>query len=622
LAIFGGGFYLLFGLFDLEVYRYLRQHINLAYIRTYIRPSVLMDDTFLLVLKTDGFGNLLFAIFAITTVVLCMLLLRRSSAGTVRPNRIQVMLFGLLAAWLISSPYWYSPTHSRRDRISPPISVLAKELVRFVERRLYRADPVIMEKQLARFGHRQGRDEGVFLEQYPLIHLPIEYVCRYHKSAACLTDADGDGFDRSRDCDDANAKAHPEHIDVPSDGIDQDCDGIDAEPVSIVLLVVESLHRDLFLGELKNEKRLKNIRRMMDYGGTLFTRAISNGFPSVYGAASIYLGLWNPPNQNIFGEYAGQGFRGFPEYLPDNVYAKHIVTASDPYFDNQAPWLQLYYGSVDYDKNDGKVEDADELAFSRAIDWLGKQPVGEPFLLTINNHSTHMPFAVPETFLPSWEAETKSERYLKSLHYFDTQFGRLLDALEARGDVSNVAFVLIGDHGFPIQDDDFALPSFYGFQKSEMVAGVFSRNQNLFTSTRTERKRVVSQIDVGPTILDLVGVKAPHHFQGSSWLKENQKVERLAVFMKNDVFSVHGDDGVVYGHYSSEEPVFVPSDDRSSGAQRDLYLSATKDVSELAKLTTFLVGADRVWSKGLMSSPVEFFAKYREGLIFEKTVAP
>ena len=32
--VFGGG-YLLLGIFDLEVYRYLRQHINLAYIRTY-----------------------------------------------------------------------------------------------------------------------------------------------------------------------------------------------------------------------------------------------------------------------------------------------------------------------------------------------------------------------------------------------------------------------------------------------------------------------------------------------------------------------------------------------------------------------------------------------------------
>ena len=64
-----------------------------------------------------------------------------------------------------------------------------------------------------------------------------------------------------------------------------------------------------------------------------------------------------------------------------------------------------------------------------------------------------------------------------------------------------------------IKQEDFSLPSFYGFQKAEMVAGVFSQNQ-LFTGTRVEKERVVSQLDVGPTILDLVGVKSPHHFQG------------------------------------------------------------------------------------------------------------
>ena len=30
--------------------------------------------------------------------------------------------------------------------------------------------------------------------------------------------------------------------------------------------------------------------------------------------------VFGTPNQNIFGEYAGHGFQGFPEYLPDRVY--------------------------------------------------------------------------------------------------------------------------------------------------------------------------------------------------------------------------------------------------------------------------------------------------------------
>ena len=156
--------------------------------------------------------------------------------------------------------------------------------------------------------------------------------------------------------------------------------------------------------------------------------------------------------------------------------------------------------------------------------------------------------------------------------------------------MNNVAFVLVGDHGFPIKQEDFSLPSFYGFQKAEMVAGVFSQNRQLFTGTRVEKERVVSQLDVGPTILDLVGVKSPHHFQGTSWLTEAHARTRLAVFMKNDVFSVHGSDGVAYGHYDSTDPVFVASDSQTTMPQGDTYISAARDVTGLADMITFWLG--------------------------------
>ena len=57
------------------------------------------------------------------------------------------------------------------------------------------AEPIkCMKEQLGRFGHRQAEPGGVFLEQYPLIHMPTEYVCRYEQHPVCQTDADGDGL--------------------------------------------------------------------------------------------------------------------------------------------------------------------------------------------------------------------------------------------------------------------------------------------------------------------------------------------------------------------------------------------------------------------------------------------
>ena len=248
----------------------------------------------------------------------------------------------------------------------------------------------------------------------------------------------------------------------------------------------------------------------------------------------------------------------------------------------------------------GNTDKADEVVFQRAVTWLQQQPTDKPYLLTINNHSTHSPFRVPSDFEPDWAPDTREARYQKALSYFDQELGVLLDALEERPDFERTVLLVIGDHGFPIQPKDFDPPQFYGYQKTEMVAGIFSKNRALVGEMQLDTNRVVAQVDIAPTILDLVGVEAPHHFQGRSWLKPESAANhhRYALFYKNDTFSLHSAARTYYGQVD---------------ARSDSSPLAPQAV-DLAALLAYTIHQDQVWEPLLIESPKEFLKTLKDTL--------
>lgn len=531
-----GAVYLVYGLFDLEILRFFRQHATLSYIGTYLRPQALFDSTTLLSLGADPFGIVRAVLLGMASVAACAWGFRRTELR--RSSVVAPVVLAVLGLGLGTSPLWLNHTTNRTERILPPTYVLVRDFAAIV---LGEAEPVDEKAALATLQQLRLRPFDSLSwspEGFPLLSARLEHACsRGWTAVGCDVDGDGDGFDRRTDCDDRAPGVHPGAPDTPSDGIDQDCSGRDSLPVNIVILLVESLNRHAVLEELSKEGRLPNLKRLEAFGGAWYLQGRSNGFPSVYGVASTFLGLWSHPHRNDFTSSTGNRLRGIPDYLPKTEFVRLAFSGADPTFDNQMPWLRRWFDVVDFDPANGNAE-ADSVIVDQALRRLDSVGTSKPWFALLATHNMHMPFHTPDAWrsrLPAGNSDP--ERFARALDYFDHQLGRLLDRLSQRPDFHRTVFLVLGDHGFPVLPRDLDRPEGMAGERTATMIGIFSPD----TALRLPQGRlpkVASQTDIGPTVLGLLGMSAATHFQGRD-LRDT--TSRGSLYFKDGSWEYHTD---------------------------------------------------------------------------------
>jgi len=347
------------------------------------------------------------------------------------------------------------------------------------------------------------------------------------------TDRDGDGASSlfgGGDCDDSDPRRSPTAVDIPGNGIDEDCSGADLPlarvgpaptrsarasvppDLNLVLITVDTLRIDL--GFMGYERPVSPSLDALAARSTVFERA--------YSMAS-YTGKSVGPT--LIGKYPSECIRDgghFNVYGPANVFLAERLqdvgfhtmgAASHWYF---KPRYGLAQGMDVWDLSalpadssaDSDTSVTGQALSDTAITLLSDHDnVDKRFFLWVHYFDPHAPY-VPHPEAPDFRTGAKSwskAMYDGEVWYTDYHIGRLLDFIASQPWGAKTAIVLTSDHGEAFDEHGM---SWHGVDLWEPLVRV--PLVVYVPGVKPHRVRVKrSLIDVVPTVLDLLGVRQP-----------------------------------------------------------------------------------------------------------------
>src|SRR5713101_4653872 len=245
--------------------------------------------------------------------------------------------------------------------------------------------------------------------------------------------------------------------------------------------------------------------------GVVFERGVAQvplTFPS---HAAIFTGTY--PFYNGVRDFTAQPlndrFRTLAESLKANGYATGAVVSS---FVLDRSWgLARGFDSYDdafagqefLERNLGLVERRAEESVNHAIGWLEAHS-NQPFFLWLHLYDPHSPYNPPEPF----RTQYAKQLYEGEIAYTDSQLGRLFAWLKQAPNnlYDNTLIVFLSDHGESLGEHGEKEHGFFIYDSTVRVPLVVKPPR----SAGLKPQRVattVETVQVGPTVLDLVGAQ-------------------------------------------------------------------------------------------------------------------
>ena len=320
---------------------------------------------------------------------------------------------------------------------------------------------------------------------------------------------------------------------------------------NVVLIIVESFAADFIhsMGSINNDTPYFD---SILHKGVLFDNFYANGTHTNEGLSSLLAGYPLLPQGDILSRpELIDGIQTLPSIMKNNNYFTKFIYGGRLTFDNMFSFFNIsgidnFIGREHFpDKlNQTYWGIIDEHVYDTAVENLPESP--QPFFATILTLSNHHPWDVPLDSISPVTSGTENMNRRNTFRYTDWALHHFLEEMKRINLYENSIFIITADHGQYLYND-------YDIEPRNFRIPLFILNSELEPHIN---HTLGSQIDLIPTIMDLMGISGNISSFGRSLLRDENNTRFVPLIQKDSpvlLFSDHAyldlpsaDHGILY----------------------------------------------------------------------------
>jgi len=305
---------------------------------------------------------------------------------------------------------------------------------------------------------------------------------------------------------------------------------------NVVLIITESFGRE-YWGSFNKETTIPNYEGYTPFLDSLaqhsmiYTNGFANGSKSIHGMSSIIAGV--PSFRDAFTSSP------FPKQKIQSLVSCLKEMGYDTSFFHGAPngsmgflgfgnilGFDHYYGKTEFN-NDAEFDGVwgiwDEPFLQFMKQTLDKKQ--KPFFSTVFTVSSHEPYIVPEQYKGKFPKGNVPMH--QCVGYTDFSFKKFFESAKKQPWFKNTIFIITADHGNQTYYDEYEKV----VNRTATPILIYKPDGSL----KGENKELAQQIDIYPTILDMVGYDKPFRSWGRSLIGD-KKVKPYTINFNGNLY--------------------------------------------------------------------------------------